>query len=348
MPDKERPRVSVIIPCREEERFIGRCLESVLSGDYPHDRLEILVVDGMSTDRSREIIAQYGSRYPCIRLVENPRRITPCAFNLGVREAAGDIVMFMGAHATYSQNYISKIVGWLETTDADNVGGVLVTLPADDSPMAQAIACALSHPFGVGDSRFRIGTREPRWVDQVGFSNYRRTVFDRIGLFDEELVRNQDGEFNSRLRRNGGRVLLVPDVTAYYYARRTVRQVARMFFQYGYFKPLVARKIGRVMTLRQLAPPALVLGLTGSGLASVWLPSAGYAFLAIATSYLAAVLAFAGMASLKHGMRVGVRLAAIFPTLHFSYGIGFLKRSLELGLRPARRARQTASLPLSR
>lgn len=348
MPDDERPRVSVVIPCREEERFIGRCLESVLAGDYPQDRLEILVVDGMSTDRSRQIVAQYASRYPCIRLIENPRRITPCAFNLGVREAAGDMVMFMGAHATYSENYISKIVEWLRTTDADNVGGVLVTLPADDSPTARAIACALSHPFGVGDSRFRIGTREPRWVDHVGFGNYRRTVFDRIGLFDEELVRNQDGEFNSRLRRNGGRILLVPEVTAYYYARGTVRQVARMFFQYGYFKPLVARKIGRVMTLRQLAPPALVLGLAGTGLGSVWLPSAAYAFLAIAGSYLAAVLACSAAASLKHGMRLGVRLVGIFPTLHFCYGTGFLKRSLELALRPAVRARSTSSLPLSR
>jgi glycosyltransferase involved in cell wall biosynthesis len=348
MPGAERPRVSVIIPCREEERFIGRCLDSVLAGDYPQDRLEILVVDGMSTDRSRQIIAQYAVRYPFIRVVENPRRITPCAFNLGVREATGDIVMFMGAHATYSQNYVSKIVGWLETTEADSVGGVLVTLPADDSPTARAIACALSHPFGVGDSRFRIGTREPRWVDHVGFNNYRRTVFDRIGLFDEELVRNQDGEFNSRLRRNGGRVLLVPDVTAYYYARGTVRQVARMFFQYGYFKPLVARKIGRVMTLRQLAPPVLLLSLAGSGLASVWLPLARYAFLAIAASYLAAVLACSGAASLNNGMGIGVRLAGIFPTLHFSYGTGFLKRSLELALRPALRPRQTGSLPLSR
>lgn len=348
MPDNERPRVSVVIPCREEERFIGRCLDSILAGDYPQDRLEILVVDGMSTDRSQQIVAEYALRYPCIRLVENPRRITPCGLNIGVRESTGDIVMFMGAHATYSQSYIPKIVEWLQRTDADNVGGVLVTLPADDTPMARAIACALSHPFGVGDSRFRIGTREPRWVDQVGFSNYHRTVFDRIGLFDEELVRNQDGEFNSRLRRNGGRVLLVPDVTAYYYARGTFRQVARMFFQYGYFKPLVARKIGRVMTLRQLAPPALVLGLAGSGLTSVWLPAAAYAFLTVAASYLAAVLACSGAASIKHGMRVGVRLVGIFPTLHFGYGTGFLKRSLELAFGPALRARQTASFPLSR
>src|SRR6185312_10490227 len=176
--------------------------------------------------------------------------------------------------------------------------------------MAQAIACALSHPFGVGDSRFRIGTREPRWVDQVGFSNYRRTVFDRIGLFDEELVRNQDGEFNSRLRRNGGRVLLVPDVTAYYYARRTVRQVGRMFFQYGFYKPLVARKIGRVMTLRQLAPPALTLGLIGSALLALIAPIGRWLGLALVMVYGAAIL-WATLRRLPRlGLRAGVALLA--------------------------------------
>lgn len=344
----ERPRVSIIIPCRREEQFIARCLESVLSGNYPPDRLEILVVDGMSEDRTREIVAQYAARFPGVRLLDNPQRITPCAMNVGIRECTGDIVMFMGAHATYSPGYIPRIVEWLEESGADNVGGLLVTLPADESLSARAIAVALAHPFGVGDSRFRIGTREPRWVDQVGFSNYRRTVFERIGGFDEELVRNQDGEFNSRLRRFGGRILLVPDVVAYYYARGRFRQVARMFFQYGYFKPLVAKKVGRVMTLRQLAPPALVCGLVLTGLLAPWLASARYALLALAGSYLAAVLACSVTAALKHGPRIGLVLMAVFPVLHLSYGYGFLKRTVELALRPAAGRRQTAAMPLSR
>jgi hypothetical protein len=176
----------------------------------------------------------------------------------------------------------------------------------------------------VGNSYFRTGTRERREVDTVPFGCYRREIFDQIGMFDEELVRNQDDEFNFRLIARGGRVLLLPDVICRYFARRSFRQVARMYYQYGYFKPLVALKVGRVMTLRQLVPSILIATLLGAAALSPWVPGAGAAFALISTTYAAFVLACAGAAA-GSDLRCGLALAAVFPILHFSYGFGFIR-----------------------
>src|SRR6266513_1865168 len=221
------PTVSVIVPCRDEERYIARCLDSIAATDYPRERLEVLVVDGMSEDRTRAIVADYGARYPFIRLLDNPGRIPPTAVNTGIRAARGEILVRVDAHGVYPPNYIPALVAALEQTGADSVGGVLVTLPANDTAIAQGIAIAMSHPFGVGNSYFRVGVREPRWVDTIAFFCCRRETFERVGLFDETLARDEDSEFNGRLIQAGGRILLVPHVTAQYYARGWRRQRSR-------------------------------------------------------------------------------------------------------------------------
>jgi len=184
MPSPDRPLVTAVIPCRNEARYIGPCLDSLIRCDYPKERLEVLVCDGLSEDGTRDVVAGYAARHSFIRLVDNPRRITPCAMNAGIREAHGDVIMPMGAHAVYSASYISRLVAALEETGADNVGGVLVTLPANETALARALAVGLSHPFGVGNSYFRIGAAERRLVDTVPFGCYRRAVFDRIGVFE--------------------------------------------------------------------------------------------------------------------------------------------------------------------
>jgi hypothetical protein len=185
-------------------------------------------------------------------------------------------------------------------------------------------------------------------VDTIAFFCCRRELFDRVGMFDEELVRHQDGEFNGRLIKQGGRILLLPDVTSYYYARGSLRQVARMYFQYGYFKPVVARKLRRFMSARQLIPPAFVLSLVGSGLLAPWVPEAALSFGAIAGAYAAAVSACSVLAIRRHGVRCALALAAVFPVLHVSYGFGFIRRALELIPLRRPRARAVAELPLSR
>ena len=338
--------VSVIVPCRNEARYIARCLDSIVAGEYPAEQLEVLVVDGRSEDGTRAIVEEYSRRHPVVRLVDNPQRITPVALNLGIRAARGDVLVRMDAHVEYPSNYVPRLVATLLETGADNVGGVLITRPANDTAIARAIATAMAHPFGVGNSHFRIGIREPRWVDTVPFFCCRREVFDRVGLFDEELTRHQDGEFNARLIQHGGRILLVPHVVSYYYARSSLRQLVRQCYQYGTFKPLVARKLGRVMTVRQLAPPSLVLTLAVTALLSPWVPAARVVCALTAAAYLVALLGFSVRVVRRTGLRGVGSLAMVFPVMHFSYGFGFLRRTIELALGSTRRS--YAQLPLSR
>ena len=343
-----RPFVSVIVPCRNEEQHLGRCLESILASDYPRDRMELFVVDGMSNDRTRDIVASWAARYPFIQLLDNPRRIAPCGLNIGIAAARGEVIVRMDAHVIYPPSYLPILVRALLERGADNVGGVLETLPGADTPMARAIALGLAHRLGVGNSYFRVGAREPRWVDTVAFGCFRREAFERAGLFDEELVRNQDDEFNFRLIRRGGRVLLMPTARAYYVARTSLRQLWRMYFQYGYFKPLVARKVGRVMTLRQLVPSLFLTTLGACGLAALWWRPAGLAGAGLAATYAAAVLAASAAVVPRHGLRVAAALALVFPVLHFGYGVGFLLGLRDHVLRPRKLSPELAALPLSR
>jgi glycosyltransferase involved in cell wall biosynthesis len=341
------PRVTVILPCRNEARYIAACLDSIIGGAYATDKLEVLVVDGNSTDGTRKIVKDFAAQHPQVRLLDNPKRIVPTGLNIGIRAATGDIIARMDAHVVYPPEYLPRLVQALAEGDADNVGGCMITLPADGTARAQAIAIALSHPFGVGNSHFRIGARAPRFVDTVPFGCFRREIFTRIGMFDEELVRNQDDEFNSRILSRGGRIRLLPDVVCYYYARGSIAQVARMFFQYGAFKPLVARKVGRIMTLRQLVPAALVSALGGALLAGFLWPPAWIAGAGIAALYVGAVLASAARVVRSHGLRSAAALTLVFPVVHFSYGAGFL-RGLRSGLWGRRVWRDPAAIPLSR
>lgn len=340
-------RVSLILPCRNEEHHIESCLDSLIATHYPHDDLELLVVDGQSDDRTREIVARRARVHPWIRLLDNPERIVPTALNLGVRAATGEIIMRVDAHALYPPEYVPRLVAALLETGADNVGGRVITLPANESVTAQAIARALSHPFGVGNSWFRLagdGPAEMREVDTVPFGCWRREVFTHIGGFDEELVRNQDDEFNYRLRRAGGRVVLVPDVVAYYYARASRRQLARMLYQYGYFKPLVARKVGAVVTMRQLVPPVFVSAMAMGALVAPFWRSSAVAWLGALALYVAVVMGCALHAA--RGLREAIALATTFPLLHVPYGYGFLLGLWHLVTR--RTWHKPSAIPLTR
>ena len=318
------PKVSIVIPCRNEEKFIGKCLDSILANDYPKDRLEILVVDGMSEDGTRTTVQSYAHNYAFMRLLDNPKKIPPAALNIGIANAKGEIIMRMDAHSTYSPHYISGLIGWLEKTQADNVGGVCITLPATQTFMAEAIALALSHPFGVGNAYFRIGVKEPRWVDTVPFGCYRREVFDRVGMFDERLVRNQDIEFNMRLRRAGGKLFIVPEIQSYYFCRANLGGLWRQNFQNGQWNIYTVALTGKLLSWRHFVPLCFVAGLLGSGLLSLKFSSFRWLFGAISTAYLVSAVIASLANSRERLARALVLLPLVFLVLHLSYGLGSL------------------------
>ncbi len=348
MADKELPLVSIIIPCRNEEMFIGPCIDSVLMNDYPKDRLELLVVDGESSDRTKDIVQGYCEKYSFISLLDNHRKIVSTALNIGIKRSKGEVIMRMDAHSAYEQDYISKCIKFMVEYSADNVGGVIHTLPGSKSLLAESIALALSHPFGVGNSYFRIGADKPIFVDTVPFGCYRREVFDRIGLFDEELIRNQDDEFNLRLIKNGGKILLVPEIISSYYTRASLLKLWNMYFQYGYFKPLVVRKVGAILTLRQTIPALFVGSLAFSGLLSFLSPIFCYLFIAVIGSYIVVDLGVSFLVALQRGLKYFLMMPLVFLTLHFSYGLGYMRGVFDFFLLRRYRTSKIKEVPLTR
>jgi succinoglycan biosynthesis protein ExoA len=320
------PTVSIIIPCRNEQGYIGRCLDSILANDYPHARLEVFVVDGMSTDGTRAEVGERARRHPFVRLLDNLKGITPAALNIGIRAATGDLIMRIDAHSRVEKDYIRACVEALESSGADNVGGIMHTLPERDTLLERAVVQSLSHRFGVGNSYFRIHKGEARWVDTVFGGCYRRAVFDRIGLFNEALVRTQDIELNRRLARAGGRTLLVPEVVSYYYTASGVRNFVAKNFANGVWSVLAFRYAAvPPVSFRHLTPLAMLLTLVGCGVGGLFVPALLRLGLSVAIAYaLAAGLAAGDVAWRQRDPRYLIAMPLVFAVLHGSYGLGSL------------------------
>jgi glycosyltransferase involved in cell wall biosynthesis len=208
--------VSIIVPCRNEGGYIRACLQSLVEQDYRVNKYEIIVADGRSSDRTRGIIEEIRERNPQVRFLDNPAGIVPTAMNAGIRAARGEVIIRADGHNVYPRDYAANCVRYLEQTGADNVGGPCLTVPADGSFDAKLVAAILSSPFGVGNSKFRTSSEEG-FVDTVPFGAFRREIFDRVGMYNEKLVRNQDNELNARIRKAGGRIYLTPALTTRYH-----------------------------------------------------------------------------------------------------------------------------------
>jgi len=321
----EVPFVTVIMPVRNEAAYIERSLGAVLAQDYPADRLEVLVVDGLSTDGTRDIVGRM-AQPPRVRLLDNPAGIVPPGLNIGIRQARGEIVVRVDGHCEIAPDYVRRCVEHLlagyEGAPIDAVGGPIETIGETDE--AQAIALAMSSWFGVGGSAFRTIDDRPMLVETVAFPAYARETLRRLGPFDEELVRNQDDEYNYRLLKSGGRILLSPDIRSRYYSRGSLRKLWRQYYQYGFWKVRVMQKHPRQMRLRQFVPPAFVAALLGSLLFGMFLRPFRYVLAFILILYVMADLSASLSLGRAHGLRHVPRLLMIHPILHLSYGLGFL------------------------
>ncbi len=315
--------VSIIIPARNEEKFISQCLDSLLVNDYPKNLLEIFVVDGMSEDRTKEIVFSYTEKYPFLHLLKNPKQITPVALNIGVKAAKGDLIMRVDAHATYAPDYISKCVRYLEQYQADNVGGVIQTVPANNSTQALAISLCLSHPLGAGNSRFRTGTDEPVWSDTVFGGCYKREVFENIGLFNEHLARSQDMEFNQRLTKAGGKILCVPDISASYYPKATIGSFFLHNIKDGIWAIYPLKFTRTLLRPRHYVPLAFVGAFAGSFILGLFSSLFCLLFFFGLALYAAAVFFISlNVARKVKNLRLLLFLPSAFAARHFGYGIG--------------------------
>jgi glycosyltransferase involved in cell wall biosynthesis len=317
------PFVSVIMPVRNEASFIGRSLGAVLSQDYPSDRLEVLVADGMSTDGTREVVESLSPRDANVRVIDNPRRIVPTGLNAALAHARGEFIVRVDGHCEIAPDYVSRCVEHLVKDDVDGVGGPLETI--GDTCLAQAIATAMSSSFGVGGAAFRTVSNKTMLTDTVAFPAYTRIAMERAGGFDEELVRNQDDEYNYRLRKLGAKILLAADVRSRYYSRSSLRSLWRQYFQYGYWKVRVLQKHPRQMKLRQFVPPVFVASFLLTLLLAPFSPlGSALLGLAVVGPYVIVDLAASAYAAKNAKWQLLPYLPVIFPVLHISFGLGFL------------------------
>ena len=317
-------KVSIIIPIYNEEKYIKECILSIMQCDYDIAQMELLLVDGMSEDSTREIIRQLQQEYACITLIDNPQKIAPIAMNLGIKKAQGEYVFIVSAHASYTKSYFTKLVEHIQRLDADCVGGVLKTDVKNHSLEANAIKEVLSHPLGVGNASFRTGSTQIREVDTVAFGCYNRKTFELYGYFDEALVRNQDIELNKRIINGGGKIYLIPEVQATYYARENFTDLAKNSYANGYWNILTAYYTKKLssLSLRHFIPLLFVISLVLPVVCAPWFPKIVWVSILSLVSYLSLVI----IISLKlktHTTTLGA-LVRSFLTLHISYGLGSL------------------------
>ncbi len=336
------PAVSVVIPCRNEVRHIRRCIESLVGQQQPPGGMEVIVADGMSDDGTRDELTALIGQYPQLKMVDNPERITPCAMNVGIRASRGRFIAIVGAHSRYAPDYIVQCLEVSQRTRADNVGGAM---RCEGKGLVQrAIAAAHHSPFSVGGAAWHNPDYDGL-ADTVFGGFYRREVFDRIGFFDEILVRNQDDEFNLRLTRSGGTIWHSPSIQSWYSPRGSVSALFRQYLQYGYWKVRVIRKHRLPSSWRHLVPAAFVAGLGmltilagGSWIASVFATDAiayrwclrvasalSITMLSIVAAYVLSVVVASTLTAARYGRDLLWVLPAVFPCYHLGYGLGFLR-----------------------
>lgn len=307
------PLISVIIPVYNEEAHLRNCLNSLMKQTIPMKKMEWIIVDAGSTDATTDILAEYKDKCPFI-VLSNPGKATPSSLNMAIRKAKGEYIVRMDAHAGYPPDYISKCIRYLEEMKADNAGGVFVV--HGTGMIGKAFAAMLSSPFGAGGAGFR-SAKCSAYVDTVPFGTWRRELFDRIGLFDEELVRSEDNDLNQRIRDAGGRIYLAADVRIDYYCRNTLPSVLKTGLVNGNALFFTRRKNKAAMKLRHYVPFMFFSSLVGFGVSAMIFPACRMILAAESAVYLLLDMHF----SLKSLHTVPVTLW-LYPLFHLTYGFG--------------------------
>ncbi len=326
---------TIIIPARNEEKYIECCLDSIIGLNYPKDNVEVLVLDGMSEDRTRDIVKEFSDRYPFIKLLINEKQTAPFAFNKGIKNSKNSVIIILGAHSEMHSEYLNECEKAFEKDSAIGcVGGLIENIY--ENKLSQAIGSAMSSSFGVGNANFRTGGKEG-YVDTVAFGAYKREVFKKSGLFDEDLTRNQDDEFNFRIIQSGFKIWLSKAIKAKYHVRASFKKLWRQYYQYGYWKVYVNKKHKTITTWRQLVPAAFVSGLFIGLFFSLLFPVLWWLYLFVLILYIFGALYSAGKFVGK-GASMSLVLFS-FLILHCSYGLGYLEgilRFLILRKNPAK------------
>jgi succinoglycan biosynthesis protein ExoA len=312
-----KPLVTIAIPCFNEERHIEACLNDVFAQDYPAESIEVLVGDGMSTDRTREILAGIAAKRPKqVRVIDNPKRLQAAAMNEMLRESRGDVIIRMDVHARYAVDYVSQCIAVLEETGADNVGGAQRAVP--ETWFQKALCGALESPLGVGGAQYRSAEAEGP-VDTVFLGAFRRKIFDKVGGYDPNAITNEDAELNQRILRSGGSVFLSKKIVVHYFPRDSFRSLSRQYFKYGKGRARTLLKHRTFPTPRPAIPFFMVAGGVALLLSKKLRPLAPVAF----GLYGAATIVEAIRVTRKRGLHLAPIAAAIFPVLHVSHGVGF-------------------------
>jgi len=315
--------VSVIVPMRNEETYISDCLHSLLQQTYPVDLYEVLVVDGRSSDQSTELVQKLMRTHRNLRILDNPAGIVPSAMNIGIRSASGKIIVRADGHSVYPAGYIANCVKYLAETGAENVGGPLLTVAANSGFSARLVAAVLTSPFGVGNSRFRTGTFEGE-VETVPYGAFRRELFDRIGVYNEKLVRNQDNELNARIRAAGGRIFQTPALRTEYRPVAGFGQLLRTTFRTSQWHLLSLQENPHSMSFRHLAPGLMVCVLLALAAAAIAGRTAAEILAIGVIAYLLAGFAVAALRIRSYGLAIASVLPAACFCFHLSYGLGTL------------------------
>jgi succinoglycan biosynthesis protein ExoA len=319
----ELPFVSIIMPVRNEAAFIQQSLGAILAQDYPPGRVEVIIVDGMSDDGTRAFLQEVASKEERVVILDNPKQIMPSGMNLGIKRARGEVIFCVGGHAVIPPSYVTECVECLHKENADGVGGAM---DSDASGyVGEAIAAGMSSPFGIGASGFRTAGRSaaPVEVDTLPFWAFRRGVFERVGLFNEQMVRHQDYELNYRVRRSGGKLLLLPWLRVKYYVRSTLPRFWRQYWQYGIWKGRFLRTYPASLHFRHLVPPLFVLSLLTALVLALLVPPAGILCLCfLAAAYGCFLVVATACLALKGHLRHAPLIPLVLLSLHGIWGTG--------------------------